>query len=299
MTGAAVPAGAVAVHRFEYAAESGGRARVATAEEEVNIVRRGANSRSGQELCPRGPLRPQDIGLLAANGIARLEVVRRPRVRVLSTGNELLAAGEELRPGLIYDSNGPLLVAQAASEGCDASFLGIFPDDENALRDAIASASEDAQLVIVSGGVSAGDFDFVPKVFESLGFTILFRGLAMRPGMPALLCRRGPLFAYGMPGNPISAFVNFELIVKPLLRRFAGLSYEPRYAKVRMASAVSRGSSDRVELLPAEIRDGLAFPLRYTGSTMLDVLARADALLRLEVGQRELPEGAATDARLI
>jgi molybdopterin molybdotransferase len=299
MTGAPVPEGASAVHRLERSEASGGRVLLSAAEDAVNIIRRGANGRSGEELLPRRPLSPQDIGLLAAGGIAEIEAVRRPRVRVLSSGDELRAAGRALGPGLIYDSNGPLLVAQAALAGCLASFEGIVPDDETALRDAIGAASRDADLIIVSGGVSAGDFDFVPKALERAGFSVLFRGLAMRPGMPALLGRRAGTFAYGMPGNPVSAFVNFEMMVKPLLWRLAGIVYEPRTARVRMAEAVSRVDAERVEFLPVEIRGGLVFPLRYTGSTMLEAIVRASALVRLEIGQSGITEGSETDARLL
>jgi molybdopterin molybdotransferase len=299
MTGAPVPEGACAVHRLERSAVSDGRLRVASREDEVNIVRRGANRRAGEELFPRRPLKAQDIGLLAANGIAEVEAIRKPRVRVLSTGDELAVAGEELGPGRIYDSNGPLLVARASATGCDASFDGIVRDDEDALCDAIMLSSGDADLVLVSGGVSAGDYDFVPKAFERAGFSLLFRGLAMRPGMPGLLGRRGEVFAYGMPGNPVSTFVNFEMIVTPLLWRLAGLAYAPPTARVRMAKAACGSAKDRVEFLPVEIRGGLAFPLRYTGSTMLDALARANAFVRLEIGEREIPEGTETDARLV
>jgi molybdopterin molybdotransferase len=299
MTGAPLPKGTFAVHRLERSEVSDGRVRILAREDEVNIARRGANSREGEELFPLRPLRPQDIALLAANGIANIEVIRRPRVRVLSTGNELRAAGQSLCPGLIYDSNGPQLVAQAAAFGCDAIFGGIVSDDEDALRDAIVQAAEHADLVIASGGVSAGDLDFVPMAMERAGFSALFRALAMRPGMPALLCRRGAVFAYGMPGNPVSSFVNFELVVKPLLMRFSGLRYEPRLETARMGKAVSRRDAGKIEFLPVRLEGGIAYPLRYTGSTMLDVLARADALIRLEAGQCEAAEGTEVHARRI
>ena len=299
MTGAPVPAGACAVHRLERSEVAGARFSIAAREDDLNIVRRGANRRAGDSLFPRRRLRPQDIALLASDGAAEVGVVSRPRVAVLSTGCELRSPGEVLSPGSIYDSNGPLFVAQAETAGCEASFEGIVPDDEGALRAAIGAASEGADLLIISGGVSAGDFDFVPEALERSGFSVLFRKIAMRPGMPALLCRRGGKFAYGMPGNPVSAFVNFEVIVKPLLSRFAGLVYEPDLARVRTGAAILREVAERVEFLPVELRDGIASPLRYTGATMLDALSRADALVRLEIGQREIPEGAETLARLL
>jgi molybdopterin molybdotransferase len=299
MTGAAAPEGALAVHRLERAAQSGECVRIIEGEIESNIVRRGANSRSGSALFPRRPLKCQDIGILAANGISRLEVVRRPRVAVLSSGDELVAAEEECAANRIYDSNGPLLVAQAEAFGCEVSFGGIVPDNERALCDAIRKAAADADLVILSGGVSAGDYDFVPRAAAEEGFSLLFHGLKLKPGKPALLARRGGHLLYGMPGNPVSSFLNFELLVKPILRRLAGLEYAPPRARVRVGSAFSRRESDRVEFVPAMIALGSASPIRYTGSTMLDALAAADAMVRFEIGEREIPEGVWVDALLV
>jgi molybdopterin molybdotransferase len=299
MTGAPVPVGACAVHRLERAEFAGSRMVVASREDEINIIRRGANRRAGDPLISRRPLKPQDLALLASDGIAEIRVVARPRVAVLSTGCELRSPGEELAPGAIYDSNGRLLVALAEASGCSAVFSGVVPDDEGALREAVRAASAGADLLLVSGGVSAGDFDFVPSALESSGFDLLFHGVAVRPGKPVLLARRGGLFVFGLPGNPVSAFVDFELFAKCLIRRFAGLIHEPKLVRVRLGAPVSREVADRVEFRPLELRGGLAHPLRYTGSTMLDVLPRTDALARLEIGQREMPKGAEILARFL
>jgi molybdopterin molybdotransferase len=299
MTGAPVPEGSVAVHRLERAELRDGRVTVLERELEPQIVRRAQNGLAGDELFPTRPLRPQDLGLLAAHGIAGIEVVRRPRVLVLSSGDELEGPGRSLGPGRIYDSNGPMLVAQATAFGCDAGFFGAVGDDEATLREAIEAAAERADLVIASGGVSAGDFDYVPAAAQAAGFSLLFRGLAMKPGMPALLGRRGRGFLYGMPGNPVSAFVNFEVLAKPLLRRFSGIGYAPRTARLRLARRVARQDASRVEFLPAKVEGDAAQILRYTGSTMLGAIVRADALLRLEIGQAEIAEGETVDARLL
>jgi molybdopterin molybdotransferase len=300
MTGAPVPEGAAAVHRLELASASADRVAILEPESAPNIVRRAANRPAGQPLFGRRLLRAQDLGILAANGIAEIEVVRRPIVRVLSTGDELVAAdGSPLGPGRIYDSNGPQLVAQAEAAGCEASFAGIVPDDEGSLRAAIAQAAATADLVILSGGVSAGDFDFVPAASEREGFRALFRGIAMKPGKPAFLARRDSRFLYGVPGNPLAAFVNFEVLIRPLIARLCGLRYEPGTARVRLGAAISRREADRVEYLPVELRGGIASPLRCSGSGMLDALAGADALVRLEAGRARAEAGEEFDARLV
>jgi molybdopterin molybdotransferase len=305
MTGAPVPEGATAVHRLERASQSEGRVVIEAREGESNIVRRAANRPAGETIFPRRALRPQDIGMLAANGMAEIEAIRRPRLRVLSTGDELVAAGGEPSlgdvpgPGRIFDSNGPQLLAQARAAGCEAFFGGIVRDDELTLRAAIEEAAETADIVIVSGGVSAGDFDYVPSSAEKAGFRALFHGIAMKPGKPAFLGRRGECFLYGMPGNPLSAFVNFEVLIRPMLARLCGIRDEPATSRVRLGASASRRELDRVEFLPVDIRGGLAFPVRYTGSTMLDALAAARGLIRLEIGQAAIEAGAETDARLI
>ncbi len=313
MTGAPVPEGTFAVHRLERASESGETAVVVQAEEEPNIVRRAANRRAGETLFPRRALKAQDIGLLAANGVARIKVARKPLVRILSTGDELAAASTAAPgptaatarpaaspgPGRIFDSNGPQLVAQARGSGCEAAFMGIVGDDEDELARAIGRAAGEADLVIVSGGVSAGDYDYVPTAALRAGFEPVFHKVAMKPGKPAYLGRRGGVFLYGVPGNPVSAFVNFEILIRPLLARLCGASYAARTLRVRMGAAASRRELDRVEFLPAELRGGLAYPLRYTGSSMLDALSAADALIRLEIGVARVEAGEETDARLV
>jgi len=309
MTGAPVPEGTIAVHRLELASASECRVVVGEHEDDPNIVRRGVNRPAGEIVFARRALKPQDIGILAANGIVAVEVVRKPRVCVLSTGDELVAAvaprgstdqRRGLPPAHVYDSNGPQLVAQAEATGCDARFGGIVPDDEGKLRAAIDPAARDADLVIVSGGVSAGDFDFVPAAAGAVGFRELFHGVAMKPGKPAFLGRRESCFLYGVPGNPLSAFVNFEVMIRPLIMRLCGIGYEPPMVRVRLGPAVERRRDlDRVEFLPVEIRNGIAFPVRCSGSTMLDALSGASALIRLEIGQAKAESGEEIDARLV
>jgi molybdopterin molybdotransferase len=226
-------------------------------------------------------------------------------VGVLSTGDELVAAGESLGPSSIYDSNGPTLAALAEATGAEARYYGIVRDEPGLLKEALARALEDCDVILVSGGVSMGDFDYVPKTLESLGVARIFHKIAMKPGKPTWFGRRGHKSVFGLPGNPVSTFVNFEFLVKPQLYARMGLAYEPRVVAARLGTGVRRRDFDRVEFIPMRLsREAgrgteTALPLAYSGSSMLSVLAEADCLVRAEIGVPELKEGSLVAARLV
>lgn len=312
MTGAPLPAGCRAVQRVEWTEGSGRSPDGAelvrfTARETVsNVIGRGENQRAGDVLLTPRVLAPQDIGILASSGYARVEVARKPRVGIVSTGDEIVPPGSPLGPASIFDSNGPALRAQARAMGCEARWYGAFPDEEGALIEAFSLAIAENDVILVSGGVSMGEFDFVPKILASLGVERKFHKVAMRPGKPTWFGTLGGGKAvFGLPGNPMSTFVNFEILVKPHLAARAGLAYDPPVLRVPLAAPLARRGSDRVEYLPARLRaapDGGAFevePLSYHGSSMLAVLAGATCLARMEIGVERMEKGEPVDVRLI
>ena len=309
MTGAPIPEGAIGVQRVEWT-EPAGRSpsgaelvRFTIREKSGNIIKRGENLKAGEELLAPRVLEPQDIGILAAAGIAEVEVAAKPRVGVVSTGDEIESAGRLLGEASIYDSNGPQLAAQAAAAGCDVNFYGIARDRAEELSAVFERALGENDLILVSGGVSMGDFDLVPAALANLGVEAVFHSLAMKPGKPTFFGMRGGTAVFGLPGNPVSTFVNFEVLVKRYLFAMAGLAWEPAMLRVRLGAPLSRKQADRVEFLPARLSRGadcmVAEPLAYHGSSMITVLAQADALLRMEIGEREVSEGAVVDARRI
>jgi len=300
MTGAPLPPGAVSVQRVEWTEESGpGLVRFAKPEKVDNVIRRGENVRSGDVIMAPRRLRAQDLGILAAAGYAELPVARRPVVGVISTGDELRSAGEALAPGAIYDSNGPQLVAMALAAGARASFHGRHPDSESALERAAAKALEECDLLVLSGGVSMGDYDYVPAVLARLGVERIFHGVLMKPGKPTWFGRRGARFVLGMPGNPVSTFVNFEFFGKPLLARLQGVRYEPPVLTLRLAGDLSRKNADRVEWFPARREGSGVRVLPYSGSSMLQALENADCMVRLEIDEKFREAGSEIDARLL
>ena len=210
MTGAPLPPGAIGVQRIEWtrSVDRDGEGRMLVAftkpESATNIIRKGENLKAGMELLGPRVLAPQDIGILAAGGISEIEVLRKPRIGIESTGDEIAQAGYFLPPASIYDSNGPQLKAQAEAAGAMARFYWIARDEGEALKRTLALAFEANDVVIVSGGVSMGDFDFVPSVLSSLEVEPLFHSIAMRPGKPTFFGRRGETAVFGLPGNPVS-----------------------------------------------------------------------------------------------
>lgn len=299
MTGAPLPSGADAVQRVEWSSERDGLVSFTRAEGADNIIRRGENSRRGDSILAPRVLRAQDLAILAADGRSSAEVAARPVVGVLSTGTELAAPGEALSGAGIYDSNLPQIVAQLGGSPCEVRDLGRVPDDYAATVATIRSAMETCDVLVLSGGVSMGDFDFVPRALVEAGFGTIFHGVAMKPGKPTWFGRNGGRFALGLPGNPVSVFVNVELLLKPLILALSGLAEVPSYLPMPVPEGISRKGSDRVEFLPVRIGPDGARAVRYGGSSALQALAGADGFVRLEIGQEELEPGSVARVRLV
>ena len=297
MTGAMLPAGTSRVIRREYVREEPGSIRVHTPETGDNVIRKGSSIRAGQVVLRPGVIGPQDIGALAGSGIDRVAVAVPPRAAILCTGPEIVPAGASLGTGQIYDSNGPQLCAQLAAMHCPASVRTGIEDERAPLAEAIEEALSRCDVLILTGGVSAGNFDYVPGCLEERGAEILFHGVAVKPGKPVLFARRGEKYIFGLPGNPVSTFVIFELFVKPFLYRRMGIDWAPVVFPGRLARAVNRAAADRTEFLPVCVRRGLVEAVPYHGSAHLNALAEADGFIRIEAGVHQLAEGTQVDVR--
>lgn len=299
MTGAAMPEGADKVVRVEYTREEGGYMMLTQPEPSKNVIDRGSNHREGDTAMKPKRLTSRDIGILASYGVDSVPVAVPPQVAVIPTGSELQVPGKPLGPGQIYNSNSYQLETQVAETGCPCRVYDIAGDHPDALDATLAEAMATADVILLSGGVSMGDYDLVPGSIEKTGAEILLHGLAVKPGKPTLFAVKDSTYFFGMPGNPVSTFVIFEVFVKPFIYRMMGTEYTPRRSRGIAAERIARKSADRVEFLPVLIEQGLIQRLPYHGSANLDTLGRANALLRLEQGIFELPEGGAADVRLI
>lgn len=298
MTGAPIPAGAdavIMVERTEPIGENRVRLFDTTLAPGENIMRQGESVSRGQVVLEEGTvIRPADIGILAESGCAQPHVVPQPTVAILATGNELVPASEMPTAGEIRNSNGPMLAAMADAAGGQAHDFGIARDDPLALRSKIEEALQ-YDVVVLSGGVSAGALDLVPPTLEELGVGRVFHKVAMKPGKPTWFGVRQQesdgrrSLVFGLPGNPVSGLVCFELLVRPALRALGGHGFDehPRCV-ASLAEAVAQ-SADRPTFRPASLQTsstGLSVKaVPWRGSADLAGFAAANALIVLSAGE--------------
>jgi molybdopterin molybdotransferase len=220
------------------------------------------------------------LALLAAQGVFEIDVFAKPKVAVIVTGNEVSATPSEFQ---IYDSNTPMLRAQVESTGCDCDCKSIG-DDFNALRALLAECAGTFDAVVVSGGASVGDYDFLARAVDEIGVTV-FHGVSIKPGKPFLFAKVQGKPLFGLPGNPASAFVTFELFVRPALRLLGGNARSPQTVFVTLDGDVT--TKRREEWLRCRfVGDGVVEPVAAQGSFGLRSLAAAEALVRVPAETR-------------
>ncbi len=304
MTGAPVPDGANSVVPVEDTeARGNGVAFLEEVEQGRHIRRQGEEVRSGTVVVAKGSrLRPAEIGMAATVGRAEVLAYPKPRVAIVSTGDELVEPGTPLQHGQIYNSNAYALAAQVEEAGGVVTHRLHARDTPDALRAAF-DACAGADVLITSGGVSVGDFDYVKAVFAERG-TVKFWKVAIRPGKPLAFGQWGATLFFGLPGNPASSMVTFELFVRPALRKLAGHSALTRpEVRVRLAEEVSHtpGRTSYQRARVTRESDG-GYSARTTGaqgSGMLRSLVLANALLVLPSDVAVFPAGTELSALLL
>ena len=297
MTGAPVPEGADAVVRVEDTSDADGDVLVAVSVPSgANVRNAGEDVRAGEVvLRPGRRLRPADLGVLASVGVAVVKVVRRPRVAILSTGDELVDLGQPLGPGQIVNSNAYALGAAVEDVGGEPILFGAIPDRREALRAAFVDACR-ADLVLSTGGVSVGNFDYVRDTLAEIGYAERFWKVAQKPGKPLSFGMRGETPVFGLPGNPVSCLVCFSLYVVPALRTMMGMEeiFLP-HTTATMAETIPKARA-----LTEFVRCSVEGPaenrlVRSTGSQssgVLRSLSLGDGLIVGPAGESELPAGA-------
>lgn len=303
MTGAAIPPGAdavVMIERTQPVDKDCVRIDDRSLESGQNILRQGREMRRGDVVLHAGDvLRFQEMGLLAAVGKVSVRAVPAPAVAVLATGDELVAARDVPKPGQIRNSNGPMLLAQVQRAGGRPRDLGIARDRRDELAEFVANGLQ-SEILVLSGGVSAGKLDLVPGVLQQLGVEHHFHKVSMKPGKPVFFgtkndAERAPTMVFGLPGNPVSSLVCFELFVGPAIRKLAGHAEPgPRWFEASL-SASFRYKSDRPTYHPAWLEQApqgwTVRAQKWFGSADLRALHEANALVLFPPGEQLYASG--------
>jgi len=302
MTGAVVPQGADCVVMIEQTQALGPDSiRFTGGQTRDNICRRAEDIRQGQIILRKGSrIGPQEIAVLASFGHVRPLVARRPTVAVIASGDELVLPTEKPGPSQIRNSNSPQLSAQLRSMGVVAHDCGIVKDTEADIDRILKVVLAEHDVVIMSGGVSAGDFDFVPGVLRRNNVKLLFEKIAVKPGKPTVFGQSERGYCFGLPGNPVSTFVMFELLVRSFLYRLMGHEYSPTVVQMNLEEPITRRDAERQGWIPVKLTSGTTVrPVEYHGSGHILALCRADGLISMEIGVERIDNGTPVSVRLL
>jgi molybdenum cofactor synthesis domain-containing protein len=304
MTGAPVPVGADAVQQVELTKESDSEVEILQpVETGRSIVRRANEIKAGETVLRAGEqINAAMIATLASFGYGQVKVGRRPRVTVMATGSELVDVDQKPARDQIRDSNNYTIEAYAALSNAIVERLPLVGDETNELKEKIREAAEHSDVLITSGGVSMGVYDFTKAALKELGAEIFFERVALRPGKPTVFARLGKTLVFGLPGNPVSVAVTFNLFARTALRAMQGASETTPRESHAVLTHDLKGSLDRESYLPAILRTDekgtqLAEPLKWGGSSDFVSFARATALINVPAGIKSIEAG--TSVRVI
>lgn len=293
MTGAAVPENAGKVIMVEHIREDGDKIFVVSHSDKSNICQQGEDVRRGDVIL-RSPavLGPLEIGNLISVGITQVQVFRRIRVGIISTGDEIVDEPKLLVPGRIMNVNGPMLEALCDEHGLEVVSNSIVPDDAAATKDAIEGLLERSDMILVSGGVSVGDLDFVNEAMTEMGLTVHFSRVAVKPGKPMTFASKGSKAVFGMPGNPVSVFVMFYLFTLRATRVMRGLEPEIRHVEFEMGRDYQRRKVERMTYVPCRITtQGRLEAIEYHGPAHLRSLLGSDGFFVMPKGMAKASAG--------
>lgn len=301
MTGAMVPDGADCVFMIEETTPAqNGRVKFTGKIAPSNICFLGEDVKEGDVVLQSGNrIAPQHIAVLAAFGVAEPCVFQRVKVGILSTGDELVEPDQVPGGSQIRNSNGPQLCAQVEQSGGIATYYGIVSDRPEVLSQKLSQAVDENDIVLLTGGVSMGDFDYVPQVMKRIGVQIFFERIEVQPGKPTVFGKKGDVHVFGLPGNPVSAFVIFEILVKPFLQKCMGLSGEIPFQDMKAGIDFFRKKQERTGLIPVQFCGNEIFPIEYHGSAHINAYTSANGILVFPSGQNRITKGDWTHVRPI
>jgi molybdopterin molybdotransferase len=294
MTGAPVPPGADSVQKVELTSETdGGNVTIREGVKlGANIVRKGAEIRQGTTVFSAGErVSAPMIAVLASFGYSNVSVAQMPRVGILATGSEIVEVSEKPGVDQIRNSNAPMLAALAAKCGAEAHAVPLTDDDIEHLVERIASALENCDVLLITGGVSVGKYDLTKPALERLGAVVHFEKVRLKPGKPAVFATIGDRLIFGLPGNPVSAAVTFELFVRPALMKLQNATQMQMRTGTAVLGSDAKAAKERDTYLPASLATDesgrlVATLLRWQGSSDFIGYSRAEALIVLDAGRR-------------
>ncbi|MBN1165125.1 MAG: molybdopterin molybdotransferase MoeA, partial [Candidatus Krumholzibacteriota bacterium] len=301
MTGGMVPPGADFVVKVEDTEIKNGKVLITKKCERRNICFRAEDIKAGEVILRRGTLiTAAEIAVLAAAGCAAVPVYRRPVVGIIATGSELVEADGVPAAAAIRDSNSYQLFGQVKNNGFKAVRLGIVEDTPRAIGEVVEREMVRTDLLLISGGVSMGEFDFVPGVLKDKGYRLLFEKVAIKPGKPTVFGVKEENWVFGLPGNPVSTFLIFEIFVKPFCFKLMGHDYRPPVVEATLAQAITGRRSDRRAYLPVRMDpDGRARKVEYHGSAHIHAFTLANGFIAIPPGVEEVPAGEKVAVTLI
>lgn len=302
MTGAMMPEDSDCVIIIEEVEElPGNKIKFKGEKTSNNICVIGEDVVLGQKLVSSGTrITAKEIASLALCGHVSPLVSKKPRIGIIATGDEIVEPYLIPKKSQIRNTSSYQLMAQCLQFGCEPTYYGIALDTEDEIGKTVIEAKEENDLIIITGGVSTGDFDLVPSVLIKNGFNILFDQVAIQPGKPTVFGRDGNKFVFGMPGNPVSSFTCFEIFVKEFLAGLMGLNDHAKTFKMRLAKEIKRKKNKRLAWIPVKINsDGKIEPVEYHGSAHINALAFADGITSIPIGINEIKEGSIVDVRQI
>jgi len=302
MTGAMLPEGSDCVIMVEKTVKAGeNKIRCTDTNTKANISYKAEDIKEGDVVITKGTLlKAAHIAVLASIGITRPLVYETVKVGIISTGDELVEPDRKPSCSQIRNSNAWQLLAQCTAMGIKASYHGIAADNEEETYRMIMEGMEANDLLLLSGGISMGRYDFVPGIMQKAGIDILFKKIAVQPGRPTLYGTKGQKRVIGLPGNPVSSFIQFELLVKPLICKMMGHLYKAPFITLPLQNDYRRKRAEVMGWFPVRINEKSEIePIEYHGSAHISSLLNADGLSCIEAGTTELKKGSLVYVRLL
>ncbi|MFC2120209.1 gephyrin-like molybdotransferase Glp [Bacteroidota bacterium] len=302
MTGAILPEGANCVIMVEHTKKSKDNKILFTKEKtKNNICYKGEDIKIGELVLKKGEkIKSQHIAVMASLGCVKPQVYKQPKVGVIATGTELVEP--ENKPGIsqIRNSNGSQMIAQLKALGINPEYYGIAPDSEEKTFNIISDSLKENDVILLSGGVSMGEYDFVPKVLKKLGIELLFQKIAVKPGKPTTFGVNNKKYVFALPGNPVSSFIIFDLLVKPFLYKMMNKDTSQSIIKLPLEKRIERKKAERLVWMPGKINNnGTVQVIDYHGSAHINSLTDADCIISMKAGQLTIESGELADVRQI